>query len=502
MKDWIKKNKKELVFFVYMIITLFILVIHKSFRDEAQAWLLAKNCTIPELLDRLKFEGHFALWYIITMPFAKLGLSYSAANLISWGICTVGTWIFFDKAPFKFYKKVLLLFTSPLLYLFPLLFRCYCLIPLAVVLMCVFYKDRKEKPFRYLLSIVLLLNTHVLMLGLVGLSFLNYFIELIKDWKSSSKNEIKNRVISLVIAGALCLISVLPLFGCFSANKEINTNYEIDFSQKIVELIVQPFNIIAMGFIGTNEVQAVYFVVIIIAVILLLFEVKNHPWDYLQMFLCIMWQAIVYTFIMPCSYQKAVTILFVFIFYKWISVYKENANSKVSHKPLIDKLFVTLAILNIICCVLFIINTFAQDYNLSQAYDMGDYINHNTPSNSVILCGPHTEFVSSVIPYVSGDARFYHTTTGKELSYTSFDDENKIKLKEEDILKLKDLYDENDSIYYLYCNGKKDFSENIAESDEIELINEFIEKGIFKEIYTTEKKAYTFETYTLYKVSL
>ena len=49
MKEWLEKNKKSIVFILYSIITLSLIFFHENWRDEAQAWLIAKNCNIFEL---------------------------------------------------------------------------------------------------------------------------------------------------------------------------------------------------------------------------------------------------------------------------------------------------------------------------------------------------------------------------------------------------------------------------------------------------------------------
>ena len=49
MKEWIKKNKKNIAFFLYTIITFILIFFHENWRDEAQAWLLARDCNIFEL---------------------------------------------------------------------------------------------------------------------------------------------------------------------------------------------------------------------------------------------------------------------------------------------------------------------------------------------------------------------------------------------------------------------------------------------------------------------
>lgn len=50
MKEWIKNNKKIIIFFIYLIITSAFLYFHENWRDEAQAWLISKNCNIFELI--------------------------------------------------------------------------------------------------------------------------------------------------------------------------------------------------------------------------------------------------------------------------------------------------------------------------------------------------------------------------------------------------------------------------------------------------------------------
>ena len=49
MKEYIKKNKKIITFALYMIITLVLIYFHENWRDEAQAWLIARDCKIFEL---------------------------------------------------------------------------------------------------------------------------------------------------------------------------------------------------------------------------------------------------------------------------------------------------------------------------------------------------------------------------------------------------------------------------------------------------------------------
>ncbi len=49
MKEWIKKNKKIIALALYMIITFILILYHENWRDEAQSWLISRDCNIFEL---------------------------------------------------------------------------------------------------------------------------------------------------------------------------------------------------------------------------------------------------------------------------------------------------------------------------------------------------------------------------------------------------------------------------------------------------------------------
>src|ERR1700733_8085377 len=49
---------------VFFIIVLFGLIHHQMWRDELQAWLLARDSnSIPQLLRNMRYDGHPALWH-------------------------------------------------------------------------------------------------------------------------------------------------------------------------------------------------------------------------------------------------------------------------------------------------------------------------------------------------------------------------------------------------------------------------------------------------------
>ena len=448
----------------------------------------------------MKYEGHFLLWYLILMPFAKLGFPYITTNIISWIIMSISVWLILKKAPFKFYKRVLLVFSFPFLYLFPIISRCYCLIPLAIVLMCIFYKDRKQKPFRYLISVIMLANTHVIMLGMVGIVLLNYILELTNDWKSLIKEEKIKRLDSLLIAITLLIVSMLPLIGGLTTNKEIGSNgstllkilYAIFYFPFII--IMQIYNVVMLD-------TTTIIILISIIMTLLLYEIKNNSLNYFEIWICILWQCIIYSFIFGVSLQRASTIILILLYFKWTDTYKEPKIIKKTEKQIVNICWIILTIINIVVGVLYI-SLYEIKFNCSNAYEVGNYINANMNNNSIILSGPRIELTSSIIPYVDKNIKFYHIQGNRYFSYTIWDEQNKIELRMKDIQNLTNLFNEEQKLYYIYGKRKSVTEEDNAEINEKNLINECIEKGIFKEIYSTDKISIYSEDYIMYEINL
>ena len=75
MKDFIKQNKVNiLIMTIYALSSFLLLVFHESWRDEAQAWLIARDLNFFEIIKQLKYEGHFLLWFVILMKQLKLSV--------------------------------------------------------------------------------------------------------------------------------------------------------------------------------------------------------------------------------------------------------------------------------------------------------------------------------------------------------------------------------------------------------------------------------------------
>lgn len=487
MKQKIKNNKLNIIFFVISsLISFTIIFFHEAWRDEAQQWLIARDLDFFGLVKHLKYEGHFILWYLILMPFAKLGFPYITQNIISWFFITLSLWLFLKYSPFSNYKKILFLFLVPNIYFYPVISRCYCLIPLAIVLISMFYKDRKDKPIRYILSILLLINTHVIMLGMSAFLLLEFYIQAIIERNNRNKEQNKKILISFIIVSIGIIISFLPLLQCLTANKDIYNNSSI--SVKLCYLILMPLIILQDLFFLFSINKFILSIIILATSYLIYYELKNYKYDFFKICIVIFWQFIIYSFIYGISYQRIYTIIWIVIFFDWT---REKNIQKNIYTKIRDISLIVIMLINIVCSLAVIYYDLC--FNYSSAKQTSEYIKDNIKNNSVILVGNQEEFASCIIPYTDR-VRFYNIQRERFFSYTIRDDKNKEILTTEKLNKALKKFENQEKIYYIYMPYK------VGVDTDTKIVDEFEENGIFKKIFESDISNYSNENYVIYEI--
>ena len=90
---------------------------HEPWFDEAQAWLIARDDDPLQMLAQtMRYEGSPALWHLLLMLPAKLGLPYAVLNWVSAILATCGLFVFLRFAPFPWLLKAIFPFTFYMLY--------------------------------------------------------------------------------------------------------------------------------------------------------------------------------------------------------------------------------------------------------------------------------------------------------------------------------------------------------------------------------------------------
>ena len=125
-------NKEKILFWclfiTYTIITFYhsILSGRVPNNDEAHAWLIAEHFNIFQILEIMNNEGHFLLWYLIIIPFAKFNLLQPVyMQFINWLFCLGAIYLLWTKSPFSTSLKIAITFSCPFLHVYPIYARCY-----------------------------------------------------------------------------------------------------------------------------------------------------------------------------------------------------------------------------------------------------------------------------------------------------------------------------------------------------------------------------------------
>ena len=119
---------------------------HEMWRDEIQAWLLARDSTsVFNLLAHLKYEGHPGLWHLCLMPLSRITDSPVIMQMFHLLITGATVYLFVRYAPFNWFQKLLFCFGYFVLYEYAIVARNYALGLLLITLFCVLFRERYKR---------------------------------------------------------------------------------------------------------------------------------------------------------------------------------------------------------------------------------------------------------------------------------------------------------------------------------------------------------------------
>ena len=505
MKEFVKKNKINLVVMLcYSIITFIILLFHESWRDEAQAWLIARDLNIIDIFRQMKYEGHPVIWYLILVPFAKLGLPYIFVKIVSWLICNIAVWLILKKAPFNTFIKILFIFSMPMIYLYPSISRSYCLIPLAITLVAIYFGQRHEKPIQYILSILFLANTHVIMYGMVGILLLLFYIEeLIQNRKTNSKEQKKKVYISLIVIIVGLILTLIPILISMTTNTDVSLTSNTSIFENTKSKMENAYGKIMTGCFGENEL--ILKIMAIALIILLCYEIRYHFKNALVIICTEGLQFLIYTYVYMGSEQRVSTLILLMMFIFWIQNDKKEktVNINKNEKELVNNqkylkrqkrkeqltnvaeyILVFVLIINIVNGIDAVNKEIKTNY--SSAYETSKWIKDNLEDDSIFIC-TSMPLSSAIIPYIGKDV-FWSPQTLDYFSFTTWDEDYRTGYSLRDLQKrVKDNFETDQNLYLIYTY---DFNEETMSSLE--------EQGYITKMY--ESNIAEKEEYAIYKI--
>lgn len=153
--------------FVFFISVLCFIEQHEMWRDELQAWLLARDsATLIELFKNLKYEYHQSLWYLLLFPLTRMFDMPEVMQYLNLSIATAAIFIMAKYSPFSLLQKILLAFSYFLFYEYAFIARNYALTVFLIFLLCALFPRRAKYPLVFASAIFFLCHT-----SLMGLFF-------------------------------------------------------------------------------------------------------------------------------------------------------------------------------------------------------------------------------------------------------------------------------------------------------------------------------------------
>ena len=188
--------------------------VHEPWSDEAQAWLIARDAPLYDLLFVLPHgELNPSLWHLMLI-LPSTYLDYEVLRYIALFFGILGVAVFVYLSPFSKPIKLLLPFSYFVFFQYTVVARSYCLFALIIFAIAAFYKHRFERPFTYSILIALLVYSHsfgaLVSLGLIG----TYVLDLIRQRHNLGRHTIKRSLVCIgipVAVGCFLLYQVFPI---------------------------------------------------------------------------------------------------------------------------------------------------------------------------------------------------------------------------------------------------------------------------------------------------
>lgn len=206
---------------------------HEPWYDEIQAWMVASDASVGEMIFELPhFEGHPPFWTLILAIFAKTGVPMEIGLRIPTLIFSgVAAYLVIFKAPFKKWIRCLIPFSYFLFYQYTIICRPYSLMFLGFVLAAFFYKQRNQKPVRFLISLFLLCMSSAYGIMFAGMICIVWTIEIVKElWGNGFVNKaLRDRrtwaLLVMLLAAVSLLVIIWPADSAFAQVRVVDFSW-------------------------------------------------------------------------------------------------------------------------------------------------------------------------------------------------------------------------------------------------------------------------------------
>ncbi|MEO5356842.1 MAG: hypothetical protein H7844_06035 [Nitrospirae bacterium YQR-1] len=444
----------------FFILTLFNIVHHEMWRDELEAWMIARDAaSLDGLVENMRYQGHPMLWHLILYPLTKITRNPAAMQAVHLLIATVSAFIFLRFAPFSKLLRTLFIFGYFPFFEFATISRNYAIGTLFLFIFCAcFGKDLKNRNYIMLSAVLFLMCQCNALSTILAIALAaTIFIEpvLMKDYSVYRTGRFYISLLIFTAGLVLSLIQMTPPSDSYWYNPVlINTDIAGRIEDQISEMwnVFIPVPRIEMTFLGTNilsylpvQRETRYILRMFASFVLFLFPLfivlrkKTAVFYYITAIVGV--TAFGYIFYEGSLRHKA-HYYFAFVSTLWIAGYYTSAEftKKTSFNVFLDffernKNRFTVVIFSAGVISALIANTLDYIYQFSESKEAANYIKQNNWQNMPI--SGFWDFASSgVSAYL--DRPFFYPVPGKMGTFTVWRAEKRTEAV--DVLKVTQSY--------------------------------------------------------------
>ncbi len=313
--QYIFKNKSNILLIIcWTLIAWNLIPYHELWYDEIIPYHLINTFDFISLFKVLQgTEGHPPVWYLVQYPFVKLGYPIIIIQYLSFIFVFIAVCYFCFRSKFNFFIKFLILFSSGMLYLYPVIARNYSLIPIFIFILADLYPNRHNKPVLYSFILIILSQIHILLWPISFLCSVFFTFEFIKSYIKDNlyRDMLKSHIISIV-ALISDLIFTLWFFKFLISYQRLPA-FNIDYN------IIKDFILFIPTHLNLSGIYCYFFLFILMIYLLALLKLNS------KLFLIIVSTIISFEFIFFVVYeiggvplQKIFIIFLLIIFSSWI----------------------------------------------------------------------------------------------------------------------------------------------------------------------------------------
>ena len=515
MKELYKKNKSILLWILfagYLIFNGILLSRHELWRDEANVWLLARDTAPWQLFNEIKYQGHPCLWYLLVMPFAKLGLPFQTISIISLMIMAAAASIFVKEAPFSMVTKAVCLFSPIFSYYYPVVARNYCLIAVFLILLTYWYPRRHEYSILYGLMLGLLVQADTIALWAAGIISVMWLWEGTyngcrhKNWKT-----LKTSLKGLWIPTISFVFLILQLAGV-TDSPAYGMNI-LPPREMLAEIRNFSYYILTRMTGQGQGFDLLLILLFLAAGILLSWKIKN-PFPVIVPAGELVYQAVFSIVVYQLHIWHYIAICFTLIWFLWLGCQADNIDElerevmpawKLEKKRKWNRWIalggrITAEILLILLGItMFLRWNYPEEASslanalhglYSDGVNTAEYISNNIKKEEVIISTDVPE-ASTVLAYLGKGYSFYYAGSGTLESFARYNEVQNRKIVYDELLSwVKTTFPNADSFYLLKCPNSciTDIPDEARENWEI--------------CYQTMEETARGESYVLYRIFL